>query len=70
MGYYDQVHAHTYYPAYIIRNSEEMPLAGNHGLSEGKTYSQYVIHAEAVKFIRANKDRPFFAYLPFTPPHG
>lgn len=70
VGYYDQVHAHTYYPAYIIRNSEEMPLAGNHGLSEGKTYSQYVIHAEAVKFIRVNKDRPFFAYLPFTPPHG
>ena len=70
VGYYDQVHAHTYYPAYIIRNSEEMPLAGNHGLSHGKTYSHYVIHQEALKFIRANKDKPFFAYLPFTPPHG
>lgn len=31
VGYYDQVHAHSYYPPYIIRNSEEMPLAGNHG---------------------------------------
>ncbi len=70
VGYYDQVHAHTYYPAYIIRNSEEMPLAGNHGLSEGKSYSHYVIHEEAKKFIRASKDRPFFAYMPFTPPHG
>lgn len=25
---------------------------------------------EARKFIRANKDRPFFCYLPVTPPHG
>ncbi len=25
---------------------------------------------EAMKFIRANKDRPFFCYLPITPPHG
>jgi arylsulfatase A-like enzyme len=25
---------------------------------------------EAVKFIRQNKDRPFFCYLPITPPHG
>ena len=30
-GYYDQVHAHTYYPPYIVRNSEEVPLADNHG---------------------------------------
>jgi arylsulfatase A-like enzyme len=29
-----------------------------------------VIFEEAVKFIRTNRDRPFLAYLPFTPPHG
>ena len=23
-----------------------------------------------MKFIRENKDRPFFCYLPITPPHG
>jgi hypothetical protein len=44
LGYYDQVHAHTYYPPYLVRNSEEVPLPGNHGGSGGKTYSQYVIH--------------------------
>jgi arylsulfatase A-like enzyme len=69
-GYYDQVHAHSYYPPYLIRNSAEVPLSGNRGLSEGQTYAQYAIFDEAVKFIRAHKDRPFFAYLPFTPPHG
>lgn len=72
LGYYDQVHAHTYYPPYLIRNSEEVPLADNEPPSSGKTYSQYVIHDAAVEFIRKNARarRPFFAYLPYTPPHG
>jgi len=70
LGYYDQVHAHTYYPPYIVRNSEEVPLADNHGGSNGKTYSHYVIFDAAKKFIRDNRDKPFFCYLPVTPPHG
>ena len=70
LGYYDQVHAHTYYPPYLIRNSEEVPLAGNRGGSEGQTYSQYVIHEAALKFLREHAQEPFFAYLPYTPPHG
>ena len=70
LGYYDQVHAHSYYPPYIIRNSEEVLLKGNVGGSTGTNYSHYVIHDEAIEFIRANKDRPFFCYMPITPPHG
>ena len=69
LGYYDQVHAHSYYPPYLIRNSEEVKLDGNHGTG-GKTYSHYVIHEAAMKFIRDNAKQPFFAYLPYTPPHG
>ncbi|MGE0760390.1 MAG: arylsulfatase [Pirellulaceae bacterium] len=70
LGYYDQVHAHSYFPPYLIRNSEEVPLAGNQGGSTGQTYAQYVIHEEALRFIREHRQRPFFAYLPYTPPHG
>jgi len=70
VGYYDQVHAHSYYPPYIVRNSEELVLPGNRGGRSGQTYSHYVIIEEAKKFIRANKDRPFFCYMPVTPPHG
>jgi arylsulfatase A-like enzyme len=70
LGYYDQVHAHTYFPPYLIRNSEEVPLAGNNGGSTGQTYSHYVIHDAAMKFIREHRQGPFFAYLPYTPPHG
>jgi|GEM_PF-62880 arylsulfatase A-like enzyme/trehalose utilization protein len=69
-GYYDQVHAHSFYPPYLIRNSEEVVLKGNKGGREGETYSHYAIVDEAEKFIRENKDRPFFCYLPITPPHG
>ena len=69
-GYYDQVHAHTFYPPYLIRNSEEVPLSGNDGGRSGQSYSHYRIFEEAVRFIKENKKKPFFCYLPFTPPHG
>ncbi len=69
-GYYDQVHAHSFYPAYLIANSEEVPLAGNAGGRSGETYSHYQIMREGLDFIRDNKGKPFFCYLPITPPHG
>jgi arylsulfatase A-like enzyme len=69
-GYYDQVHAHSYYPPYLIRNSQEVELPGNQGGRSGKTYSHYAIMDEALQFIRSNRDQPFFCYLPITPPHG
>jgi arylsulfatase A-like enzyme len=69
-GYYDQVHAHSYYPPYLIRNSEEVPLKGNQGGRHGETYSHYEIIKRALDFIRNNQGQPFFCYLPITPPHG
>ena len=69
-GYYDQVHAHSFYPPYLIRNSEEVVLEGNIGGRSGQTYSHYQIMDEALDFIRENKEQPFFCYLPITPPHG
>lgn len=71
-GYYHQVHAHTYFPNYLLRNSEKIPLPGNTGHAfKGETFSQYRIHAQALKFIRQHAGKqPFFAYLPYTPPHA
>ena len=69
-GYYDQVHAHTFYPPYLVENSKEVPLAGNDGGRVGNTYSHYEIMERGKNFIRENKDRPFFCYFPVTPPHG
>ena len=71
-GYYDQVHAHTFYPQYLIRNSEEARLEGNDGASfyKGKTHAQIEIFKESLGFIKKNHSKPFFCYLPWTPPHG
>lgn len=70
-GYYDQVHAHSYYPKYLIRNSEEVMLEGNEGFHyKGGTHAQDRIFEESIKFIRDNADKPFFCYLAWTPPHG
>ncbi len=68
-GYYHQVHAHSYYTPYLWRNSERVPLPGNEGGKRGQ-YTHHVIFEEAIKFIRASKDRPFFCYCPWTPPHA
>jgi len=68
-GYYHQVHAHDYYPAYLWSNSRKVPLPGN--VNGGRQqYSHYLIANRTKKFLRENKDRPFFCYAPWTPPHG
>jgi len=62
-GYNCQRQAHTYYPGHLWRNDKKVPL-------DGKTYSADLIAEQALTFVRDNKDRPFFAYLPFTIPHA
>jgi arylsulfatase A len=70
-GYYHQVHAHTYYPANLLQNSEKIPLPGNNDHPHhGRIFSHALIHNQALQFIRDHKDGPFFAYLPYTIPHG
>jgi arylsulfatase A-like enzyme len=68
VGQYSQTHAHFYYPYFVMKNLERLPLPENEGKQRGR-YVQDVIHEEALKFIEANKDRPFFAYLPYIMPH-
>jgi len=70
-GYYNQGHAHSYYPEYLVRNGKKEMQPGNTGdWASGEQFSAALIHEEAKKFIRSNKDKPFFAYLPYTMPHG
>jgi arylsulfatase A-like enzyme len=70
-GYYHQVHAHTYFPTYLIDNSKEVPLQGNTGSPYiGTTFAHDVIWDEAMAWLDDNKDKPFFLYLPVIIPHG
>ncbi len=62
-GYNCQRQAHSYYPAWLYNNSTKETL-------DGKTYSQDLIHQQALQFIRDNKDKPFFGYLAYSLPHA
>lgn len=66
-GYLDQRNAHEYYPPYLWKNEQKYPLDNQEVPRE---YSHDLFTAEALSFIRASKDRPFFLYLPYTIPHG
>ena len=68
-GYNCQREAHSFYPQHLWRNTEKIMLDGN---ADGKreTYAHDLIAGEGVKFIEANKDKPFFLYLPYTIPHA
>ena len=62
-GYNCQREAHNYYPTHLWNNREKVEL-------DGKTYAHDVIMDEALKFVRTNKDKPFFCFLPITIPHA
>jgi arylsulfatase A len=68
-GYNCQREAHSFYPDHLWRNNQRVELEGNQRGVTGKHYSHDLIEAEALQFIRANKDKPFFAYVPVTIPH-
>mgnify|MGYP005704151053 FL=1 len=62
-GYNCQREAHTYYPKHLWNNFEKVPL-------DGQTHSADVIMSEALEFVRANQEKPFFLFLPVTIPHA
>lgn len=68
-GYNCQRLAHNYYPYHLWHNQEKVMLPGN----EGRLTSDYapdLIQREAIRFIEANRDKPFFMYYPSVIPHA
>ena len=68
-GYNCQRLAHRYYPPYLNHNQKRDSLKGN-DWTHKVTYAPDEIQAKTLQFIEANKDEPFFAYVPFVLPHG
>ena len=79
-GYLGQRHAHNYYPEFLFRNQQRVPLEGNR-ISEPRPdgagvavvraqYSHDLFAQQALEFIDRSHDRPFFLYLPLTIPHA
>ena len=82
-GYNGQRNAHSYYPLFLDSDEKEVqinayPIPGHDRKPEGdvvaddyraKVYAPDRILSEAVKWLDANKEKPFFLYLPFVEPH-
>lgn len=78
-GYLNQRHAHNYYPTFLWRNEDRVPLRNTvpdqdedgAGVSDNRLeYSADLITDEALAFIRRAQDRPFFLYFAPTIPHA
>ncbi len=73
-GYLNQVHAHNYYPDYLWKGTDRVPVAGNvvrNGVASVRSqYSHDLFTREALAFVERNRDRPFFLYLAYTIPHA
>jgi arylsulfatase A-like enzyme len=67
-GYNCQTLAHNYYPDHLWHNHDRIDLPGN--LKFDSVYSADLIHQQAMKFLNAKHDQPFFLYLPYTLPHA
>lgn len=80
MGYLDQGRAHNYYPNYLWKNSQQVPLPGNvlsdHPQARGRvavqrvTYSHDVMTEHLFDFIRIHHTHPFLCHVHWTIPHA
>jgi arylsulfatase A-like enzyme len=68
-GYNCQRHAHNYFPTYLYNDDRRIELKENQGGAK-KIYAQNLIADETLRWIRAQKDQPFFLFYAITLPHG
>lgn len=82
-GYNCQRLAHCYYPDHLWHNGEKVMLdqrtepdqanatgSGTAFSDEGRQYAPYLIHEQALEFIRENSGRPFLMMYTTTIPHA
>jgi len=68
-GYLCQRHAHSYYPKYLWRNGNRVPIESNTRGPTGRHYAPDLMENEATDFIRREGSRPFFLYYATPVPH-
>ena len=82
-GYNCQAVAHSFFPRYLWDDNKQVeintkPIPGHKKQPQGEVtmdtylsenYASDLIREDALKWLDANADKPFFLYLPFTEPH-
>ena len=80
-GYLNQNHAHNYYPDFLWRNDQKVPLPnvvpavrgrefGSGVAAKKVVYSEELFAQESLDFVSNHAKSPFFLYLAFTIPHA
>jgi len=74
-GYLNQHHAHNYYPDFLWRNEEKVRIdnpqsAVDNVAAQRRVYAPDLFREEALRFLTAHRDRPFFLYFATTVPHA
>jgi arylsulfatase A len=67
-GFLNQRRAHFHYPEWVWKNGEKEMLPDNP--TKHTHHTQDLFTREALDFIRNNRKRPFFLYLPYTLVHA
>ena len=68
-GYASHGAAHRYYPKFLWRNGEKVLYPDNHG-QEGAHYSGDLFREDALAWLDANAEGPFFLNLTLQQPHA
>lgn len=78
-GYLDQMHAHNFFPTFLMRDESRHSLrnvvpnehkSGAGVASEKVDYAPDLILDNAKGFVRSHADQPFFLYLSINMPHA
>lgn len=68
-GYNCQRQSHRYYPTHLWSNDQRIDLPGN-DLAHKAVYAPEWIQEKTLEFITANKNHPFFLFVPSVLPHA
>ncbi len=78
-GYLCQSHAHNYYPEFLFRNGQRVPLrnkvpnareTGAGQATEKVDYAHDLLVDDALAFVQRHREGPFFLYFAVTIPHA
>lgn len=68
-GFYSILEGHRQYPQIVWRDGQKIRLKENEGGRKG-AYAQELFTEEAIKYIKEDRENPFFMMLTFSSPHA